>query len=311
MKSFIRVAEVWVPDTQRTLLEFGGGVYRDAGAFAAVSRSMCFGRAEGLPGRAWDSGRPMVLKDFEGSDFRRVRTARAAGLSCAVAVPFFMNNQVTAVLVLFCGDQDEGQAGAIELWHNATNTPDLTLDDGYYGKTAELFEFVSRNTRFRRGTGLPGLCWEAGLPVYMPDLGKGSRFIRADSAVKVGINRGFALPCSTGTGDHFVLTFLSALATPLASRVETWEPEARSGSLRRREGFCETAGALGAGGLTVAPGEGVLGKVLLTGAPMVSDVASEEPGAIGQTVRELGTAALLVFPIIRDNRVRAVTACYL
>jgi hypothetical protein len=311
MKSFIRVAEVWVPDTQRTLLEFGGGVYRDAGAFAAVSRSMCFGRAEGLPGRAWDSGRPIVLKDFEGSDFRRVRTARAAGLSCGMAVPFFKDNQITAVLVVFCGDQDDGQAGAVELWHHPAGTHDMTLDDGYYGKTAELFEFVSRHTRFRRGTGLPGLCWETGLPVYMPDLGKGSRFIRADSAVRVGINRGFALPCSAGQGDDYVLTFLSALATPLASRVETWALDAGTGALRRHDGFCETAGALSGSEDTVAPGEGALGIAWLTGAPRVSDLASEEPGLIGRTVRELGLAALVAFPILRENRVRAVVAWYL
>ena len=32
----------------------------------------------------------------------------------------------------------------------------MMLDDGYYGATADAFEFISRRTAFRQGTGLPG-----------------------------------------------------------------------------------------------------------------------------------------------------------
>ena len=38
MKTFIRASEVWVPSTDRTMLEFGGGLYGDATRFAAISR---------------------------------------------------------------------------------------------------------------------------------------------------------------------------------------------------------------------------------------------------------------------------------
>ena len=41
MNTFIRVAEIWVPDSDGYLLEFGGGVYDNAPDFGAVSRSMC------------------------------------------------------------------------------------------------------------------------------------------------------------------------------------------------------------------------------------------------------------------------------
>ncbi len=53
------------------------------------------------------------------------------------------------------------------------------LADGYYGTTADAFEFISRRTAFRRGTGLPGTGLGHGLPVFLPDLGKGARFLRA------------------------------------------------------------------------------------------------------------------------------------
>ena len=65
----------------------------------------------------------------------------------------------------------------------------------------------------------------------MPDLGRGSGFLRADSAVKVGINRGLGLPCASVDGQHYVLALLSALATPLARRLDVWEPDALNSRL--------------------------------------------------------------------------------
>ena len=117
MKTFIRAAEVWVPSRDRALLEFAGGLYGIASQFGSISRSMCFGRCEGLPGRAWDEGRPIVLKNLEGSYFLRAIAARAAGLTCAIAIPVFLCDVLSAVVVFFCGDP-EAHAGAIELWHN-------------------------------------------------------------------------------------------------------------------------------------------------------------------------------------------------
>ncbi len=84
--------------------------------------------------------------------------------------------------VFFCGD-DEAHAGAIELWANhPTRSKDMRLVEGYYGNTGDTFEFVSRSTSFRQGNGLPGLTWDADKPVFMDNLGKGSGFLRADSA---------------------------------------------------------------------------------------------------------------------------------
>ena len=242
MKTFIRVIEYWVPSEDGSLLEFGGGLFGEATRFAAVSNNLCFGRGEGLPGRAWDTGHPIVLKALEGSYFRRGAAAKAAGLTCGIAVPIFNGDKLSAVAVIFCGD-DEAHAGAIELWSNdPADSHDMTLVDGYYGTTGDTFEFISRATAFRRGNGLPGMAWDAQKPVFLPDLGKGSGFLRADGAVKVGINRGFAIPCSTLDGSNYVMAFLSALATPIARRVETWELDASGTALRRTLGFTEVQG---------------------------------------------------------------------
>ena len=113
LKTFIRATEIWLPSSDGLLLEFGGGLFAGAAHFAAISRAMCFGRAEGLPGSAWEEGRPILLKQFEGSNFRRTAAAKAAGLGCAVALPMFLGDRLTSVLVFFCSD-NAAQGGALE-----------------------------------------------------------------------------------------------------------------------------------------------------------------------------------------------------
>lgn len=268
-KTFIRTLEFWVPDASGSLLEFGGGLFGDCKRFEAATRNLCFGRGEGLPGQAWDAGQPIMLTSLDAPTFRRAAAAQAEGLTCAIALPIFMAERLTAVVVFFCGS-DQQHAGAIELWHNApADSVDMNLQEGYYGSTGDTFEFLSRCTSFRVGTGLPGRTWQRQGPVYMPDLGRGSGFLRADSAVKVGINRGFALPCCCADGDNYVLAMLSALATPIAKRVDVWEPDALQSHLAYSFGFSEDGASQEA-----SPGENlplaasVIGQVYSHGVPV-------------------------------------------
>ncbi len=314
--TFIRVVEVWVPDAEGALLVLGSAWYGAAKRFGLHSQQMCFGRGEGLPGQAWEAGHPIVLKQFEGSAFRRTQAAHAEGLTCGIAMPIFNGAALNAVVLIFCGDSpdpEQAQAGAIELWCNTAGTSkDLLLQDGYYGATADVFEFISRRTAFRKGTGLPGLAWESGLPVFMPDLGKGGRFLRADSAQKVGINRGFAIPCATAGSDHYVMAFLSALATPLVRRFESWLPDAGGKHLLRHEGFCESAGPLDAGTEPdqVDKGQGVVGRAWASALPLVSLKASSEPGGVGQGARAAGLGTVVALPVLQNGQVVAVVAWY-
>ena len=297
MTTFIRALEYWVPSNDRSMLEFGGGHYGAATRFASISRELCFGRGEGLPGQAWEAGHPIVLKEFEGSYFRRIAAARAEGLTCGIAVPIFAGDFLNAVMVIFCGD-DAAHAGAIELWHNDPHeSHDMTLVDGYYGNTGDTFEFISRSVSFRRGTGLPGMAWQQQAPVFLEDLGRGSGFLRADSAVKVGINRGFAMPCSTPGDEHYVMAFLSALATPIAQRVEIWKPDASRERLVRAFGFSESEGALGPLAEPIARGEGPIGQAFATGVPAIAEPSAAE-----------GALALAAIPVVQQGRLTAVLA---
>src|SRR5882757_1967184 len=87
MKTFIRVTEIWVPSQDRSKLQFLDGLYGPLGEFRAVSEQMRFGYDEGLPGKAWAKGHPIILKKFESSYFKRTEAAKAVGLTCGVAVP--------------------------------------------------------------------------------------------------------------------------------------------------------------------------------------------------------------------------------
>ena len=123
---------------------------------------MLFSPGEGLPGTAWAQRRPIVLKNLDVPYFKRAEAARAAGLTCGIALPIFAGEFLLAVAVFFCGD-DEEHVGAIELWsNNPAESHELGLIDGYYG-SAEVFERDSRYIKFRPGFGLPGIVWQTGI----------------------------------------------------------------------------------------------------------------------------------------------------
>lgn len=305
-RPFIRVTEVWVPDGDDGLT-LKDGLYGGLAEFERVARETRFAFGEGLPGKAWASGKPIVLKDLVGSYFKRGAAAEAAGLTCAVAVPVFQGETLTAVLVLFCGD-DREHVGAIEVWHTPVGAVEMALSDGYYG-TAEVFEWTARHVNFMKGSGLPGQTWEREVPVVFADL-RAPRFLRWEKAQEVGISRGIGVPVHTNQPGTFVLTMLSALATPIARRFEVWRPQA-DGTLRLTDGFCEIAGLLGAAPLTLATGEGAIGTAAATGVPAISANLSAEPAAIASASKVAGLSTLVALPVHRDAGLAAVAVWYL
>jgi hypothetical protein len=313
MKPFIRVAEVWRPTQDHTLLEFGAGLFGDALGFAATSRAMCFGRAEGLPGEAWDQAHPILLKQFEGSHFGRISAAKAAGLTCAVALPFFVAGELTSVLVLF-GCDDQASTGAIELWRNDPRiSSDMTLADGYYGGTPVAFESLSRDTYLPRGTGLPGMAWQRDEAVIMADLGEATRFLRGDVASDAGFKRGVALPCCAQGQSAYVLTLLSGLDTPLARRVERWSFGRAGEQLVMSGGYCEAQGTLAPASSRMALPE-VPESVMLgvnKGCPTLLDKAAQIKGVIGDAAQASGSDAVVMIPVLVEDKVSELLALYL
>lgn len=300
-KTFIQVAEIWLPEGERLI--HGGGDYGDMAGFAEVSSRESFARGEGLPGKAWAEGRPVVLNGLDDTGFKRAEAARAVGLTSAVAIPVFAGTVLKAVLVVLCGD-DDSRIGAIEVWSERNDL--LMLEDGYYG-AARHFEWVSQHTHFPRGQGLPGGVWAARRPILMRDLGAGYRFVRADAAGRAGLTTGLGLPVPSPSGATYVLTLLSALGTPIAQRFEIWDARAakvgKGGAAMLVDGICAREGPLWdeENPRRAAPWQGPIGKVLGSGLPAV------EAGVPGLAA---GYGAMVALPIHMGGELAHVVAWY-
>ena len=152
-----------MPSADGRQLELSAGLFDGAPACGEISLAMRFARGEGLPGRAWDEGRPLLLRRLEGSYFRRTAAAQAAGLCCAVALPIFVDDKLTCVVLMPCGGA-QAAVGAVELWHNdPRSTADLKLADGYFGATDRALAIPC--TAQGRGTWILSLLSSSGAPI--------------------------------------------------------------------------------------------------------------------------------------------------
>lgn len=198
---------------------------------------------------------------------------------------------------------------AVEYWVPNADRSVLEFGSGLYGPGSRM-ALISKAMCLGRGEGLPGLAWQQNAPVFLPDLGKGSGFLRGDSAVKVGINRGLALPCATPGRSQFVLALLSALGTPIARRLEIWRPNFDHTALILSTGFCETQGLLDGVGTRVGKGQGSVGRCWLTGLPLTSTRPASEPGDVGGLPHVSALAVLPVLPVLTEGRFVAAVALY-
>jgi hypothetical protein len=311
MTTFIRIAEIWVPTADRMELEFGGGLYGPLGEFRATSQATRFGFDEGLPGRAWAAGRPVIMTDFENSHFKRGAAAKAAGLTCGVALPIFAGDFLMAVVVLFCGG-GHAHIGAIELWHSDLQASyDLRLADGYFG-AADTFEFNAKHTKFPRGYGLPGRAWKANMPSIAKDLLNSKSFLRSQQAVEIGINRGLGIPYLHASGHTWVATFLSALDTPIARRLEIWVPNEAGDALIFHSGDCDQNSDLAADYEKARLGkqDGIIGRAWFTGIPAVLERCADDASPIGRSAAAAGMDAVLAMPFIHAGQGKAIIAWY-
>jgi hypothetical protein len=220
LPSFVRAVEVWVPDGD--LLQLRSGAYGHLAAFEQASTELVLRKGQGLPGAAWQSGRPEVWQQL-GPPFVRVEPAREAGLEAAVALPIFRGHEMSSVVVFFCGTRVQ-TGGCIEVWE-PNEVGQLTLLDGYYGGL-EAFEQASRVLTFERGQGLPGAVLQRASPCIMEDLRSADAFVRAAAARTNGVSSGLGIPLFCGSRVAEVVLFLSAETTPLARAFEIWLPTA-------------------------------------------------------------------------------------
>ena len=97
--------EAWLPCEQNEHLQCATVSYAQAAGledFMTGSRHFTFARGEGLPGRVWDSRRPLWIPDVtQDANFPRTALALRAGLRAALGVPVLAGEDVVAILAFF------------------------------------------------------------------------------------------------------------------------------------------------------------------------------------------------------------------
>lgn len=311
MKPFIKACEIWAPSRSGLELEFVTGHYGDLVRLKEVSEKKAFHYDQGLPGKAWASRHPIVLDDLQNSYFERSQEAAESGITTAIAMPVFAGQCLLAVMILFCGD-DNDVAGAIELWHcDEKVSYDLEFLSGYFGKL-DHFEFLSKHTSFRRGTGLPGIVWESRMPKLLPDLGRSHRFIRSESAAEAGITTGLGIPFLDIFQNIYVMTFLSALGTPIARQIELWTPSFDNTFLLFTDGCTVNQFDLieQYREVHIPQGEGVLGRTFLTGMPEISTDPDQVMFSKNIAAREFNMTSMITFPVLENGFCKCIVALH-
>lgn len=186
-----------------------------------------------------------------------------------MGIPVIVEKKLKACLVLsiFCPEES---MGAFEIW-SRDNRDELGLNGAVFAGLSR-FASISEHVKFPRGSGLPGQSWEQRQALLITGLGSSPNFMRAAGARAGGLDVGVGLPVMTTEHDlNSVILLLSSRDTPIAKVFEIWDVEGRSISLRAgAEVDCE-ATLEEARSLSYTIGEGLVGKVVETGVPFVTD----------------------------------------
>jgi hypothetical protein len=305
LPSFVRAVEVWIPDGD--LLQLRSGAYGHLAKFEQASADLVLRKGQGLPGKAWETGRVEVWQQL-GPAFVRTESARDAGLEAAVALPVYRGNEMAAVVVFFCGARAQ-TGGCIEVWEPSSND-ELAHLDGYYGGL-KRFEEQSRHLRFRRGQGLPGAVLQRGSPCIVDDLRNSDSFVRAHAARESGVQSGLGIPLFCGSIISQVVLFLSAESTPLARAFEVWLPTS-DGELECAQSFYSEGLELFAerAKVPVASGRSLVGRVFESALPMAIDPSQVASFSRRAEASAAGLDMAVGLPIHDGERVRAVVLLF-
>jgi hypothetical protein len=240
----------------------------------------------------------------------RAHAATAAGLTCGIALPVFVGELLSGVMVLLCGEP-EPHVGAVEVWYNDPEKfNEMRLFGGYYG-TADTFELDSRYTRFPRGYGLPGRVWKTSMPAVANDLSSFKSFLRWKEAVDIGLSFGFGIPCPSVPGRDWAMTFLSGRKTPVARRVEIWIPDAQNEYLSFSSGYCDQVADLATNyqSVRIRKDEGIMGQAWSSATPVARECIVDESVSSEKAVAA-GFTSAVVLPVMHADAAKAIVAWY-
>src|SRR4029079_18309028 len=128
-----------------------------------------------------------------------------------------------------------------------------------------------------------------------------------------GINCGVGIPYTTQPDQTWVMTFLSAQATPIARRFEIWVPNPARTELLFQSRDCRKDTDLASlyASKTIHKGEGSIGGAWATGMPAINEHLKVD-ASVACTVAQAGVMSqIVVLPVIENALLKAVLAWYL
>ena len=127
------LGEFWTMDTNSNRLRHFETWHTDSNdfrEFAKMARETTFGRGIGLPGRAWQTGKPLCVQDVAtDSSFVRPDLAAKVGLHGAFAIPIRLDKETLGVMTFFSREYQ---------------TPDDTLMDALGALGSHFAQFAER-----------------------------------------------------------------------------------------------------------------------------------------------------------------------
>jgi len=157
--------ELWAkePDkrTEMGLLE---GYYGSMKDFEWVSRNIKIMRGHGLPGNAWKTKMPYIINDLgESATFLRARKAAKEGITTALALPAWMNEE-DGYVMSFLSAKSTPIAHRFEIWIPDETGEALIFRDGYCDRDNKLSQIYAL-TRLKKEDSIAGEVWKTGYPI--------------------------------------------------------------------------------------------------------------------------------------------------
>jgi hypothetical protein len=159
----------------------------------------------------------------------------------------------------------------------------------------------------------PGRAWKAGMPLIIRDLHNAMSFLRWEEASEIGINCSVGIPYRTSQDQTWVMTFLSAQATPIARRFDIGVPNPARTELVFQSGDCSGNADLTSlyANKAIRKGEGSIGGAWATGMPAINEHLEVDDSVAAQQARTASMNQIVVLPVIENAMLKAVLAWYL
>jgi hypothetical protein len=168
--SAVGAIELWHNDPDKSHdMRLVSGCYENAEAFAFDARHTRFLRGYGLPGRAWKSRMPLIVKDlFNSQSFLRWEQAVGIGINRGLGIPYAHASGRTWI-VSFLSARDTPMARRFEIWVPNETREALVFQSGDCDHTAELATTYAQ-ARIAKAEGFIGQAWLTGIPVLRDDI---------------------------------------------------------------------------------------------------------------------------------------------